>query len=125
VSSTSDEQTQLLEAYRAMYRGMLDQDTELLDNLLDAEYTLTHMTGYVQTKADWLAQVASGEMRYHSARPGDTTIEVTGDRAVLVGRSVVDATIWGARGTWNLQLTTTYQRRDGDWTALDTVATTF
>jgi hypothetical protein len=125
VSSTSDEQTQLLEAYRAMYRGMLDQDTELLDNLLDAEYTLTHMTGYVQTKADWLAQVASGEMRYHSARPRDTTIEVTGDRAVLVGRSVVDATIWGARGTWNLQLTTTYQRRDGDWTALDTVATTF
>ena len=45
MSYTSDEQTQLAqlaEAYRSMYRGMLDQDTDLLDDLLDAEYTLTH-----------------------------------------------------------------------------------
>jgi len=44
---------------------------------------------------------------------------------VLVGRAVVDATIWGSRGTCNLQLTTTYERRGGDWSAVDTVATTF
>ena len=112
-------------AYRVMYRGMLDRDTALLDDLLDSEYTLTHMTGYRQSRAEWLQQIASGEMRYHSAQPHSTAVEITGDTAVLVGKDVVDATIWGSRGTWNLQLTTTYQRRDGAWIALHTIATTF
>jgi hypothetical protein len=74
--------------------------------------------------SEWLAQINSGEMQYHSSRPRDTSIEVTGDQAVLAGREFVHATIWGARGTWNLQLTTTYQRRDNAWIALKTVATT-
>jgi hypothetical protein len=125
VSPSSDDRVQLLEAYRAMYGGMLERDTDLLDGLLDDEYTLTHMTGSVQSKNEWLAQIDSGEMQYHSSRPRDTSIEVTGDQAVLVGREFVHATIWGARGTWNLQLTTTYQRRDNAWIALKTVATTF
>jgi hypothetical protein len=43
----------------------------------------------------------------------------------VVGKDVVDATIWGSRGTWNLQLTTRYERRDGEWIALKTVARTF
>ena len=108
-----------------MYRGMIERDTSLLDDLLDSAYTLTHMTGYRQPRKEWLQQIDSGEMQYHSAQPRSTSVEVIGDTAVLVGRDVVDATIWGGRGTWNLQLTTTYERRDGAWIAVRTVATTF
>ncbi|WP_328474937.1 nuclear transport factor 2 family protein [Actinoplanes sp. NBC_00393] len=108
-----------------MYQGLLERDTELLDGLLDSGYTLTHMTGYRQSRTEWLQQIDSGEMRYHSAQPRSTAVEVTGDTAVLVGRDVVDATIWGGCGIWNLQLTTTFERRDDTWIALRTVATTF
>jgi hypothetical protein len=116
---------QLVEAYRAMCSGMLERDIVLLDGLLADDYTLTHMTGYVQPKCEWLAQIDSGRMRYHSARPQSTSVDLTGDTAVLVGRDVVDATIWGSRGTWNLQLTTTYERRGDAWIAVRTVAATF
>jgi hypothetical protein len=108
-----------------MYRGVLTPDTALLDELLADGYTLTHMTGSVQPKREWLAQIDAGRMRYHSARPHSISVDLDGDTAVLVGRDVVDATIWGSRGTWNLQLTTTYQRRGEAWTAMRTVATTF
>jgi hypothetical protein len=118
-------EAEVVEAYRAMYQGMLDRATDLLDNLLDSGYTLTHMTGYRQSRKEWLQQIHSGEMQYHSAQPRGTSVEVTGDTAVLIGRDVVDATIWGSRGTWNLLLTTTYERRDGAWIALRTDATTF
>lgn len=64
-------------------------------------------------------------MLYHAAREKSVTVDVAGDTAVLVGRSAVTATIWGGRGTWNLQLTTKYVRQDGKWVAKDTVATTF
>ena len=78
---------EVAEAYWAMYRGMLERDTALLDDLL----------------AD----------------------DLDGATAVLVGRDVVDATIWGSRSTWNLQLTTTYEHRDDAWIAVRTIATTF
>src|SRR4051812_13268427 len=125
MSNSRMDEAELLEAYRDMYRGMLDKDTDLLDDLLDDAYTLTHMTGYVQSKREWLEQIDSGEMEYHSARERDVSIEVDGDGAVLVGQSVVDATIWGSRGTWPLQLTSRYKRRDGGWIAVTTRATTF
>lgn len=64
-------------------------------------------------------------MRYHAAKENSVSVEVKGQTAMVIGRSVVTATIYGARGTWKLQLTTNYVRRDGKWIALSTVATTF
>ncbi|MFC9839604.1 nuclear transport factor 2 family protein [Rhodococcus sp. NPDC127530] len=125
MSASNDDKAQVIESYRAMYRGMLERDTALLDDLLGDEYTLTHMTGFLQAKKEWLEQIDSGEMQYHSSQERCTSVEVTGATAVLVGRSTVDATIWGSRGTWNLQLTTTYERLGGEWIAMRTVATTY
>jgi hypothetical protein len=64
-------------------------------------------------------------MHYHSAQQRSASVEVDADTAVLVGRSFVDATIWSARGTWHLQLTTEYQQQHGQWRAMRTVATAF
>jgi hypothetical protein len=83
------------------------------------------MTGRVQSKSEWLKAIESGEMRYHAAEETSVTVDVKGDAAVLVGRDVVTATIYGNHGTWNLQLTTSYPRRSGKWIATRTVATTF
>jgi hypothetical protein len=112
-------------AHRQMIRGMLERNTDLLEELLDESYALEHITGYVQPKREWIADIGSGRMRYHSEQERSTSAEVTGDNAVLVGRSVVDATIRGSRGTWDLQLTTQYERIDGRWVAMRTVARTY
>lgn len=115
----------LLEAYRGMYRAMLAANIAQLDALLHRTYTLTHITGYRQPKRAWLEAIETGQMRYHAAQETSVRVDVDGDAAVVVGRSVVDATIYGSRGTWNLQLTTRYGRVDGTWIAQSTGATTF
>lgn len=120
-----NDEAQLRDAYRQMIRAMLDGRVAELDALLAGEFTLTHMTGYRQPKGEWLEAVRSGQMRYHAAEKRSVDVQVTGDTAVLVGRSVVTATIYGARGTWNLQLTTRYRRQDDRWIAVDTIAATF
>jgi hypothetical protein len=125
VTSTNEDQVQLLKAHREMYGAMLAARTDRLCVLLADQYTLTHMTGRVQSKTEWLKAIESGAMRYHAAEEKSVTVAVTGDTALLVGRSVVTATIFGSHGTWNLQLTTSYARRDGKWLALRTAATTF
>ena len=128
MTSSAADESLILRAYRDMYRAMLAGSTDPLEALLDDQYSLTHITGYRQPrqpKREWLSANASGQMRYHAAQEKSVRISVTGSTAVLVGRSVVTATINGLRGTWNLQLTTDYARKDGKWIALRTVATTF
>lgn len=125
MTASKEAQAQSVNAYREMYRAMLEGRTDRLDLLLDDQYSLTHITGYRQPKREWLAAIESGEMRYHAAEERSVTVDVTGNRAVLVGRSAVTATIYGAHGTWNLQLTTDYERKDRTWITTRTVATTF
>ena len=108
-----------------MIKAMLDRRVADLDALLASAFTLTHMTGYRQPKQEWLEAVRSGQMRYHAAEAKSVDVKVTGESAMVVGRSVVTATIYGAHGTWNLQLTTRYRRKDDRWIAVETIAATF
>lgn len=125
MTTIAKDEDQLREAHRQMLAAMLERRVTALGALLADEFVLTHMTGYRQPKLEWLEAVQSGQMRYHTAKDRSVDVEVNGDTAVLVGKSVVSATIYGARGTWSLQLTTRYQRRHARWIAVDTVASTF
>lgn len=55
---------QLIDLYREMNAEMVAANVGALDKMLTPDYTLTHMTGYKQSRAEWLAQVKNGEMRY-------------------------------------------------------------
>ena len=123
--SAKTTEAELEREVRNLYSAMLDSDTVAMALLLDEHYSLTHMTGYRQPKQEWLAAIAAGEMRYHSAQETSITVDVASDTARAIARHVVEATVNGSRGTWNLQLTTTYARKRNGWLAMQTVATTF
>lgn len=116
----------LREVHRAYLDAMLEGDTATLDDLLAEEFTLTHMTGYVQPKAEWLAQMRQGRFVYHSIEEKDTALDFDGDgTARLTVRTVTDATVYGTRAGWRLRLATDYVRHDDVWVAQRTVATTW
>lgn len=111
-------------AWGRLSAAMIEADTRALDDLLDEDFTLTHMKGYVQTRPEWLTAVDSGEMRYHSIDDVDVRIkpDVHSGRPTLTARTRTLATIWGSRSTWNLRLDIRYARRDGRWIARQIVA---
>lgn len=116
----------LRDVHRAYLDAMREGDTQALDDLLGKDYTLTHMTGYVQPKAEWLTQMRQGRFVYHSITEQDTAWEIEGDGTVrLTVRTVTDATVYGTRGDWRLLLSTDYARHDGVWVPQRTVATTW
>src|SRR4051812_39638487 len=105
VTKSRDEtEAALRENYEAQRAGMLAGDSEALGELLADGFTLTHMTGYEQSRSEWLGQVSSGEMTYHSMQDVAVTVNLGGDTPVLTARTRTDATIWGGRGGWPLQL---------------------
>jgi len=89
------------------------------------DFTLTHMTGYLQAKQEWLARMRAGQFVYHDAQERGVSLHVDGDTARLVGRIVTDAAVYGSRATWPLQLTMDFIRQSGRWLAARSVATTW
>jgi hypothetical protein len=111
--------------YAAQRDAMVAGDADALGELLAEGFTLTHMTGYEQSRREWLDQVHSGEMIYHSIQDDEVDVDVHGEDPVLIARSRTEATIWGAHGVWPLELEIHYVA-DGDrWLAAYTVASTW
>jgi hypothetical protein len=124
-SPDANARDEVLAAYRAHLRAMADGDTDALDERLDDRFTLTHITGYEQPKAEWLSQMRAGQFVYHRVTEKNVTVDVEGDTARLVGRIVTAATVYGTHADWPLQFTMDYARDGGTWIALRSVATTW
>ncbi|MFE6822265.1 DUF4440 domain-containing protein [Streptomyces sp. NPDC057690] len=126
-SSSADQNAreEIFRMQRAYLDAMHEGDTEALDALLDDGFTLTHMTGYVQPKVEWLAQMEQDRFVYHTIDEKSMTLDVLVDTAHLVVRTVTDATVYGTRADWRLQLATEYARRGDAWVVLRTEATTW
>lgn len=123
--AADQDRSEILDNYRAQLRAMVDGDTDVLGGLLTEDFTLTHMTGYLQAKQEWLAQMRAGQFVYHDAQEKDVTLDVDGDTARLVGRIVTDAAVYGSRANWPLQLTMDFIRAGGRWLASRSEATTW
>lgn len=106
-------------------RWMVEARVDRLEELLDDSFVLVHIDGYPQPKVDWLDEIRSGSMNYHSIREQSVLVTVDGATAVLVAKNLVSATIWGSKALWPLQMTTTFRQSDGVWKPTHSRATTF
>lgn len=125
MSQSPNAQQAIHALYSRMHRAMVASDTRTLSSMLTDDFHLVHITGYDQPRAEWLAHIESGQMRYHDSVEEDVVVKVDGNKATLRGRNRVDANIWGARGTWRLQLDIDLSLRDGQWLLSAARATTY
>lgn len=115
----------VVRAWHVHRQALTDGDTDTLEDTLDQGFTLTHMSGLVQPKQEWLAQMRDGQFDYHSVQEKHVDVRVDGDSARLVARTVTDATVYGTRAPWRLQLAFDFTRVDGQWIALRAVGTSW
>lgn len=96
--------------------AMVDADTSSLAAMMDEAIVLRHLSGATQTRAEWLADVKAGAMRYHHIEKRDVRIRQEKDGSVTVRfTSVISATIYGSRDTWTLHPTMRLVRRNDQW----------
>jgi hypothetical protein len=111
--------------HEALCDAMVAGDVAELDSILAEGFTLTHMTGYVQSKSDWLDAIETGQMEYHQMNTVETTISSDGAMPVLTARTLTDATIWGTRAAWRLTLRSVFEPHGEDWVIARTLASTW
>jgi ketosteroid isomerase-like protein len=101
-------------ATEAFRRG----DALAIDTLLADDFTLTSSTGERTTKAEEMASVRSGAVRFTEFRNVDQTVRLYagGTAAVVTGRTLIDATTRsGTRIEQDVTFTDTLVRIGGRW----------
>ena len=107
---------QITAEYEAMYKAMIAKDTLALGRLLTDDSVLVHMTGHRQPRKEYLSEIASGVLNYYSVETDSLEIAVDGDTARMVGRSRVNAAVYGGgRHTWRLQMESRLRKENGVW----------
>ncbi|WP_188963358.1 nuclear transport factor 2 family protein [Deinococcus aquiradiocola] len=102
-----------------LHQAMVDARTDVLEDLLDPGYTLTHLTGEVQPREAWFAAIRSRAFEYHHIREVATAVALEPDVAVVTGRGIVTATIHGMRHPWRLAFVMRFVRTGGRWVAMN------
>ncbi|WP_137626086.1 nuclear transport factor 2 family protein [Lactiplantibacillus pingfangensis] len=119
-------QNEPITLYRAYNLAMAANCTPKLDQLLAADFTLTHMTGLVQSKAEWLAQIRNGQMHYFNSDEEQVQVVPTSDGWQVTGRNVVTAEIHGGtRIAWPLETVMQLKRSAGQLRISQAVVTTY
>jgi hypothetical protein len=113
-SSNTDEK-QILAVYERMQQAMVDKDIDTLREMMGANTTVRHITGRTQTMDEWLSDVKNEKMKYYSIKVTKPKIVIKGDTATLTCSNVIDARIYGSRGTWTLSGGANFEKINSKW----------
>lgn len=120
-----DDKSKILQVTRQLTEFMIESNTVEMNKIVALDFTLTHITGYVQSKEEWFSEIKTERMKYYAYKEVSTSVTIEGNKAVFVGQNLLDARIWGTRNNWRLQQTMDLEKQNGNWVILQSIATTF
>lgn len=94
------------------------RDIATLDRLMADDYILTDPLGNVRSKAESLAAIQANEVRFESSESDNVNVWITGDTAVVTGRSTFRGRYKGWSMAGYYQYTDVLVRRRGSWRAV-------
>ena len=112
--------------YREYWRCMIAKDADGLRAILAEDYSLLHMTGVQQSAEVFLRGLLDGTFNYYAAEHDSIDVQVSGDQAVMVGKSRVLAAVYGGgKHLWRLRGDFTLRREQGVWKLTGSRASTY
>ena len=112
-AAVAEPQAGLLRAHTAFHEALRDADASALDRLLDQHFTWTHTDGLVQSKADLLAKIRDGKLRYSEMSTDQETFNEYAKAAVVTGHSA--RRYAEAAKPFELRYTLTFVKTGREW----------
>lgn len=119
LSDMDEEQMAVLYQQAKYCQAMTDADTDTMRELVSEDMVFTHMSGRQQTREEYFADVEDGSLRYFTIGIDSPVVEVDGDMASITYTSVLNANAYGARGTYRMNGTHWFEKRDGNWISIN------
>jgi ketosteroid isomerase-like protein len=99
----------------ARYEAMMRGDLVSLANILADEFVYHQPTGNVATKASYIEQIRSGEVKIRKAERYGVKIHFYGNVATVMGSTRLDLELKGERSEVDLYYLNVWVLRDGRW----------
>ena len=115
----SDEQLSVLFQQARCCQAMTEADLDTLRSMIAEDTIFTHMSGYQQTREEYLADIKSGSLTYYTIGISNPKIAVSGDTAEITYTSILNARAYGAWGTYRMSGTHRWEKRDGAWISVN------
>jgi hypothetical protein len=94
---------------------LLSKDSVALSNLLADDVTYGHSSGLIQTKAELIRSIMSGEQDYKTIEPSNMKVRIY-DNAAAVNANVKANLIYQGKPTdLNMAVTFTWVKINGEW----------
>ena len=98
-------------------QAMTEADTETMTEITSLDMIFTHMSGRQQTRKEYFADIADGNLQYFTIGIENPVVNINGSYASVSYTSVLNANAYGARGTYRIDGTHWYEKQDESWIA--------
>jgi hypothetical protein len=113
--ATLEASQELRGADAARFAAMVAGDAAVLETMLGPDLSYTHSNGLVQDRAEFLAALRKGTLRYESMTPSDVRVRLYEPAGVVTGRIDMKVVQGGKENQIAARYTAVYVRRDGRW----------
>ena len=112
--------------YIELCEASQNKDKNKLNELLARDYTLTHMTGMIQTKEQYINSVMSEELKYYDSIHESIEIKIKDNSATIIDKTKILASPFGMpKSWWTLKQTITLKKVEGKWLITSSIASTY
>jgi ketosteroid isomerase-like protein len=111
----SVEQSQVMMKMLSLKNSLIGKDSVILSGLLSDDVTYGHTNGIIQTKAQLIRSVMSGEQDYQSIEPSNMAIRVYENTGVVTMNSKVTMNYQGKPLEMNMFVTLVWIKNNNDW----------
>jgi hypothetical protein len=117
----------LIQAEKDRFAAMVNVNEATLNKLLADELTYTHSNANMQTKAQFIADLKSGAIKYVSVQPSesDWKVRVFGTTAIVNGVAAVNVIDHGNNLKFKIRYTNDHVNRNGAWQMVNWQSTRF
>lgn len=113
--SFSDTDLEIINRFMEFQQALIDKD-EKLNEIIDDNYELVHMSGKRQSKSEFIEEVMDGTLNYFKSEIEEPTILWDDENnASFIGDVTLTAKVYGIEGKWTLNTVVNFIKVDDIW----------
>ena len=115
LSAMTDDQLSALYQQAKYCQAMTDADVDTMREMVPEDVTFTHMSGETQTRDEYFADIANGNLQYFVIGIENPIVTADSNNASIDFTSVLNANAYGAKGTYRMDGVHNWTKVNGNW----------
>ena len=115
-SVPNSKEEEVLERFKEFQQALIEKDEKTLNEIMEDDYILTHMSGKTQTKNEFIEEIMNGTLNYYNSTIIEPRIKFINENlARIIADVELDAKVYGIKGTWTLNTDIAMEKVDNHW----------